>query len=55
MLDYRVIAGMIGHARGRILRLPDEEFKKALIEDVGLVEGSPEFERAVQFRLDSDF
>lgn len=36
----------------RILRLPEDEFRRALIEDVGLIPGSPEFERAIRYRED---
>lgn len=39
----------------RILRGTDEEFRRALIDELGLKEGSPEFEAALRFRDDFEF
>ena len=39
----------------RILRGTEAEFRKALIDELGLKEGSPEFERALRFRADFEF
>ena len=39
----------------RILRGTEEEFRRALIDELGLKEGSPEFEAALRFRDDFEF
>jgi hypothetical protein len=39
----------------RILRGTEEEFRRALIDELGLQEGSPEFEAALRFRDDLEF
>lgn len=39
----------------RILRGTDEEYRRGLIDELGLKEGSPEFEEALRFRADFEF